>query len=251
MTGDGSYPMNPERYGGGVDRADFVVPMRECCSSRLNEFHVEECMNASLNEKWKALGVIVDHGAAGLGVSVYDLSGEPMPVRLAASRTWGVRIPVTTTGEWAAHIGQDGPPPNTAASSGVEGDSREYRDLSTVFSAENARIRPAADKLLSDLGIRESVYWETYHRVAEFFIANLILLHERNEAAHDAWRRVGYLGNLLTLWGKVGRLMNALWWFPKSELRREKPLDHFGDSAVYSAFCAIQFMVNEEKGSER
>lgn len=223
-----------------TDRADFVVPKRECCDSRLNEFHDDDCINASLNAKWRDLGVIVDHGAAGLGVSVYDLSGEQMPIRLSGRR-WGVGIPSL----------QSDQPPIAAPFSGPEEDSEEYRDLSTVMDAEKGRIDQIAGKLCGDLGILESEYHQTYWQAARFFVANLILIHERNESAHDAWRRVGYLGNLLTLWGKVGRLMNALWWFPGSEIRKEKPLDHFGDSAVYSAFCAIQFMAGEEKGSER
>lgn len=262
----------------GVDQADFEVPQRQCCSSRLNEYHVDECMNASLNAKWEALGVIVDHGAAGRGVSVFDLDGKPMPVRLDVARSWGVRIPFGEASE-------AGPPPPLFVTKGAadevegiarykasvdrayeekearrrssaprslpEGTSGVYRDLADVYHQEGDRIVSIADELVADITGRGGEYQETYKGVAEFFVANLILLYERNEMAHDAWRATGWAGNLMTLWGKAKRLMNNMWWFPESDVRREKPLDHFGDTAIYSAFTALLWMSGDERGAER
>jgi hypothetical protein len=238
VTGDGGWPMNPARE---------YPPKRSCCRSKINEYHEEVCANAGLNEKWAALGVIVDISDPGLGVAVADLSGEPMPVRLAANRTWGVRIPTVPFSE-ATEVG---PPRGAAPLSVPQEPSGVYRDLADVYHQENDRIVSIADELVADITGRGGEYPETYKGVAEFFVANLMLLYERNEMAHDAWRATGWAGNLMTLWGKAKRLMNNLWWFPNSDVRREKPLDHFGDTAIYAAFTAMLWMAGDERGAER
>jgi hypothetical protein len=138
-----------------------------------------------------------------------------------------------------------------APSSVLQEEFPEYRDLATLWHAESAKIASIADELLADVAGRGGAYSKTYREVAEFYVANLLLLVERNEMAHDAWRRTGWGGNLMTLFAKVNRLMHALWWHPNSDVRTEKPLDHFGDAATYAAFCAILFRAGDERGSER
>ena len=206
--------MHPER-----------LPKRGCCDSKINDLHRDECINADVNAKWRALGIIEEERD---GRSYRTpLSGDE------EARPWGVRI---------------GPTAGTAPRSVAE---PVYRDLADVFAQEEPKIKSIADELVADVTGRSGVYPETYHGVAEFFVANLILLFERNEMAHDAWRATGWAGNLMTLWGKAKRLMNNLWWFPESDSRKEKPLDHLGDTAIYSAFTAILWMAGDERGAER
>jgi hypothetical protein len=120
-----------------------------------------------------------------------------------------------------------------------------YRSAEFIWRDDTGRIRLAASEMCHALGLED----ETYFEQAECFAAALILMHERNEEVHDAWRAVGYLGQLLALHGKATRLMNNLWWH-KSKGRSENPLDNAVDALNYAAFFMRCWLAGDERGKQ-
>lgn len=120
-----------------------------------------------------------------------------------------------------------------------------YRSAEFIIRDEREMIEAAASGMCLQLGLKD----DTYLIQAECFATALILMHERNEEVHDAWRAVGYLGQLLALYGKATRLMNNLWWH-KSKGRSENPLDNAVDALNYAAFFMRCWLAGDERGQQ-
>lgn len=120
-----------------------------------------------------------------------------------------------------------------------------YRDAFKMSTEEAGDIHLAAKAMCESLGYNESTDFDQAH----VLVLAMVMFHDRNAEVHDAWRRVGWAGNLLTLYGKVVRLMNGLWW-SRSEGRSEKPIDNAIDAINYSAFFVRLYQDNDERGSQ-
>ena len=125
-----------------------------------------------------------------------------------------------------------------------------YRDAAGILAEEKEKISKGAIALVDAMGIDVAKGSnETYIEHAELLALALQMYYDRNQEVHDAWERVGYLGNLLTLYGKVLRLMNSLWWKPEgSGQRTEKSIDNAIDAINYSIFLIRGVRAGNERG---
>lgn len=138
------------------------------------------------------------------------------------------------------------PPPPAAEEPSDALALRSYRDASKLLEEEKESIDTAARSLCEQMG------WEdesTYEHAYALVLATA-MFHDRNQEVHDAWKSVGFLGNLLTLYGKIIRLMNGLWW-TKSEGRSEKPVDNAIDAINYTVFFLRCWWDENERGTPR
>ena len=124
-----------------------------------------------------------------------------------------------------------------------------YRDVEFILRDDEVRIDKAATAFIEALDFEEDNF-DTYIEQAKCFATAMILYQERNDEVHDAWRAVGFLGNLLTLYGKVVRLMKSLWWH-RAAGNSEKPLDNAVDALNYAAFFMRGYMDHDERGERR
>lgn len=121
-----------------------------------------------------------------------------------------------------------------------------YRDAATLYKEERELIVGATDQLLESLGMPLS---QTNREQADVLILALLIFRERNELTPDAWRAVGYLGNLLNSSGKMTRLMSQLWYNKDGSPNNEKPIDNAIDCITYLAFFIREFRRGNERGS--
>jgi hypothetical protein len=122
-----------------------------------------------------------------------------------------------------------------------------YREAAALIKDEEERIREAAILLCTELGIEGD---NTYVEQAKVFISALLLYHDRNQETKDAWKAVGFLGNLMSFHGKSLRLMNSLWWISNPEGRSEKPIDNALDGINYAAFFTRAYVADDERGNQ-
>ncbi len=121
-----------------------------------------------------------------------------------------------------------------------------YRDAAVVLRERADEINNAADAMCKALGLEE----DTYYEQARMLALSLAVNGERNAGVHDAWRGVGFIGNLLTLHGKIVRLMNSLFWNNgQADLANEKPLDNAIDAMVYCGFFSRLYIDKNSHGA--
>jgi hypothetical protein len=120
-----------------------------------------------------------------------------------------------------------------------------YRDAGQLREERWTEIQAAAEWLCQELGIEG----DTYREHAGDLITALLMYHDRNQEVHDAWRIFGYEGSLIVAYGKVIRLMNALWWNRPSNGRSEKPIDNAIDALNYVVFFIRLYRRDDARGA--
>lgn len=122
-----------------------------------------------------------------------------------------------------------------------------YRDAHTILNDDNGRITKAADAMVDALGLpRDGTEFEQ----AKVLAASLILFHERNNLTPDAWKAIGYLGNVLYLHGKADRLRANVWDNTTDGRGVEKPMDNAADLINYSVFFIRCALAGNERGTD-
>jgi len=120
-----------------------------------------------------------------------------------------------------------------------------YREGYQISAERKEDIELTAHSMLDALSIEQT---DTNFHQARVLATALALFAERNAITPDAWTAAGFLGNLLTANGKVGRLMSNLWYQVGEDGRKEKPIDNALDAITYMAFFIRSFEAGNERG---